>query len=48
MPLLLTYCYASSESECIINIRLTSYSYYFAAIKIRLTFNLKLYGNFCA
>jgi len=28
------------------SIRLTSYSY-FATMKIRLTFNLKLYGNFC-
>jgi len=34
-------------SECIINIRLTSYSN-FATIKIGLTFNPKLYRIFCA
>jgi len=42
--ILASLCYAS---ECIINIRLTSYSN-LATIKIRLTFNPKLYGNFCA
>jgi len=41
---LASLCYAS---ECLINIRLTSYSN-FMTTKIRLTFNPKLYGNFYA
>jgi len=40
MPPLTPLCYASSEF--VFNIRLTSYSY-FATIKIRLTFDLKLH-----